>query len=70
MKTQVWIAIAVYVLIAIVKKELDIDRSLFEILQILSVNPFEKTPVFQLLSDPNPRFPDAPCDKQLSLFDL
>lgn len=69
-KTQVWIAISVYVLVAIVKKELNIDRSLSEILQILSVNPFEKTPLFQLLSDPSLRFPDAPCPNQLRLFDF
>jgi hypothetical protein len=43
-KTQVWIAISVYVLAAILKRELKIDRSLTEILQILGVTPFEKTP--------------------------
>src|SRR4030065_280060 len=45
-KTQVWIAISVYVLVAILKRELKINRSLTEILQILSVTPFEKTPLF------------------------
>ena len=69
-RTQVWIAISVYVLVAIVKKELKIERSLSEILQILSVNPFEKTPVLQLLDDSDYRFPDAPFPKQLPLFDL
>ena len=69
-RTQVWIAVSVYVLVAIVKKELKIDRSLSEILQILSVNPFEKTPVLQLLTNTPYRFPDAPCPNQLSLFDL
>jgi hypothetical protein len=69
-RTQVWIAISVYVLVAIVKKELKIERSLAEILQILSVNPFEKTPVFQLLTRSAYRFPDTPCPKQLSLFDF
>jgi hypothetical protein len=49
-KTQVWIAISVYVLVAILKRELKIPRSLTEILQILSVTPFEKTPIFQTLS--------------------
>jgi IS4 transposase len=44
-KTQVWIAISVYVLVAIVKKDLGIERSLHEILQILSVTLFEKTPI-------------------------
>ena len=52
-KTQVWIAISVYVLVAIVKKELELERSLYEILQILSVTLFEKTPIFQALSEPN-----------------
>ena len=46
-KIQVWIAISVYVLVAIVRKELGIDRSLNEILQILSVTIFEKTPIFR-----------------------
>jgi transposase len=45
-KTQVWIAISVYVLVAIVKKELNLDRSMHEILQILSLNLFEKTSIF------------------------
>src|SRR5262249_57021039 len=44
-KTQVWIAISVYVLVAIVKKELGVERSLSEILQILSLTLFEKTPI-------------------------
>ena len=47
-KTQVWIAVSVYVLVAILRKELKLDRSLSEILQILSVTPFEKTPIFGL----------------------
>jgi IS4 transposase len=50
-KTQVWIAISVYVLVAIVKKELGVERSLHEILQILSVTLFEKTPIIQALSE-------------------
>src|SRR5271166_3883416 len=49
-KIQVWIAISVYVLVAIVKKELGIQRSMTEILQILSLMLFEKTPIFQALS--------------------
>jgi hypothetical protein len=49
-KTQVWIAISVYVLVAIVKKQLKLDRSLYTILQILSVSLFEKTPLLQVLS--------------------
>ena len=50
-KTQVWIAISVYVLVALVKKELGLERSLSEILQILSLTLFEKTPIFQALSE-------------------
>lgn len=69
-RTQIWIAISVYVLIAIVKKELKIERSLSEILQILSVNPFEKTPVLQLLTNPTNSFTDTPHPKQLLLFDF
>jgi len=69
-RTQVWIAISVYLLVAIVKKELKIDRSLSEILQILSVNPFEKTPVFTLLTNSQHRLSTARNHKQLPLFDL
>jgi hypothetical protein len=44
-KTQIWIAVAVYVLVAIVKKELQLDTSLYTLLQILSVTVFEKMPL-------------------------
>ena len=50
-KTQVWIAIAVYVLVAIVKKRLGPEASLYTILQILSLTLFEKTPLDQLLAN-------------------
>ena len=49
-KTQIWIAISIYVLVAIVKKRLGLDQSLYTILQILSVTLFEKTPILQALS--------------------
>jgi transposase len=49
-KTQIWIAVAVYVLVAIVRKRLNLEFSLHEMLQILSVTPFEKTPMIQLLT--------------------
>jgi hypothetical protein len=49
-KTQIWIAVSVYVLVAIVRKRLHLDLSLHEMLQILSVTPFEKTPMIQLLT--------------------
>ena len=49
-KAQVWIAISVYVLVAIVKRELRVDRPLIAILQFLSLTLFEKTPIFEALS--------------------
>lgn len=67
-KTQIWIAVCTYVLIAIVKKRLQLPQSLHEILQILSLTMFEKTPIHQLL---NPQAPDldAQSDQyQLSLL--
>lgn len=69
-KTQVWIAVSVYVLVAILKRELKLDRSLTEILQILSVTPFEKTPIFQALSTSAVPNSETTCCNQLSLFDL
>ena len=68
-KTQVWIAISVYVLIAIIKKRLDIDASLYTILQVLSVTVFEKTSLRQMLSEPEPTENDHPQHNQLNLFD-
>ena len=53
-KTQVWIAICTYVLVAIIKKERKVDLSLHEILQILSVSLFEKTPINKALSLESP----------------
>jgi hypothetical protein len=67
-KTQVWIAISVYVLVAIVKKKLKLDRSLYTILQILSVTLFEKTPILQVLSSPNYDTVDLDSDNQLNLL--
>ena len=69
-KTQVWIAVGVYVLVAILKKELGSPRSLAEILQILSVNTFEKTPLNQLLLHDNDQLSTDPQRNQLRLFDL
>lgn len=68
-KTQVWIAISVYVLVAIVKRELKIARSLSDILQILSVTLFEKIPLFEVLSTNNERDFQNPFPNQLKLFD-
>jgi len=50
-KTQIWIAVCTYVLIAIVKKRLKLSHSLYEILQILSLAMFETTPINQLLAN-------------------
>jgi hypothetical protein len=69
-KTQVWIAISVYVLVAILKKELRVPRSLYEILQILSVTLFEKTPVFEALTSQNDKNDTNASSNQLTLFDL
>ena len=69
-KTQVWIAISVYVLVAIVKKELRVERSLCDILQILSLTLFEKTPLFKALTHQNQPFPESTDPNQLKLFDL
>lgn len=69
-KTQVWIAVSVYVLVAIVKQELHIDRPLSEILQILSVTLFEKTPIKQALLESEFPNPMASLHNQLMLFDL
>jgi len=69
-KTQVWIAISVYVLVAIVRKELKSKRSLSELLQILSLILFEKMPLFQAFSQPISPNPEAYRSKQLSLFDI
>jgi Domain of unknown function (DUF4372)/Transposase DDE domain len=69
-KTQVWIAVSVYVLVAILKKELKINRSRGDILQILSVSLFEKTQVFSLLAAKNDGADDDDDHNQLTLFDL
>ena len=49
MKTQIWTAVSVYVLVAIVRKRLGLQTSLYQILQVLSVILFEKTPILQAL---------------------
>ena len=67
-KTQIWIAISVYVLVAIVKKRLGVDASLYTILQILSLALFEKAPLHQLLSDRALQTLDDENSNQLNLF--
>ena len=69
-KTQVWIAISIYVLVAIVKKELGLKKSLYEILQILSVTLFEKDQQFQELMETDHQNQNIENDKQLMLFNL
>ena len=69
-KTQVWIAISVYVLVAIVKRELRVDRPLSAIPQILSLTLFEKTPLSQALSIKTEQDLKSDCHTQLTLFNL
>ncbi len=68
-KTQIWIAISVYVLIAIAKKNLKLNASLYTFLKILSVNPFEKVHILRLVTNSNFKEQDDSLYKQLNLFD-
>ena len=68
LKTQIWIAISVYVLVAIVKKELHLEGSLYRMLQICSVSIFEKTPILQALSMTEDQSTLDHLCKQLILF--
>ena len=67
-KTQIWIAVSVYVLVAIIKKRLALDASLYTLLQILSLTLFEKMPILQALSQVPPTSDDPINDNQLNLF--
>jgi hypothetical protein len=67
-KTQIWIAISIYILVAIVKKRLNLDRSLYTILQILSITLFEKISLLQALSSVNDKEPEMENNNQLNLF--
>ena len=69
-KTQVWIAVCVYVLVAIIRKELGLSESLHKILQILSVNAFEKVPMDQLLAKTLDQSQTTETPNQLLLFTL
>jgi hypothetical protein len=69
-KTQVWVAITVYVLVAILKKQLHLDLSLYKILQILSVTIFEKTPILLAFSQYSDRTIELDPCIQLDLFNL
>jgi len=67
-KTQIWIAISVYVLVAIVRKKLKIQFSLYQILQVFSVTLFEKTPILSALNDAPPEPQENYPANQLNLF--
>ena len=69
-KTQIWIAISIYVLVAILKKELTLDRSLGEILQILSVTLFEREEIYQVLTATDVQTETHALCNQVNLFDL
>ena len=69
-KTQIWIAVAVYVLVAIVKKRLGLEPSLHEILQVLSVTLFEKVPILQAFDETQSQQKSGDIYIQLNLLDL
>ena len=69
-KTQIWIAICTYLLVAILKKQLKLDQSLYEILQILSISVFDKTPINQLFMNSKLQNQKLNNHNQLNLFDL
>jgi hypothetical protein len=69
-KTQIWIAVSVYVLAAIIKKRLNLEMSLYTFLQVLSVTAFEKISLFQLFTEIDRTNQEEPLPKQLELFKL
>jgi hypothetical protein len=69
-KTQIWIAVSIYVLVAIVRKRLGLDASLYQILQVLSVTLFEKVPILQVLDASNCQNNLVADHNQLILFDF
>ena len=69
-KTQIWCAVSVYVLIAIIRKELQIEASLYTLLQVLSVSVFEKTPIKKAFLDATDSFELGADGNQLNLFDF
>ena len=70
MKTQIWIAVSVYVLVAIVRKRLGLEISVYQILQMLSVMLFEKTPILQALQASDSEDSLLDDGNQLILFDF
>jgi len=69
-KAQIWIAVSVYVLVAIIRKRLGLEASLYQILQILSLTLFEKTPILRALQAPDFEMDVVDSGNQLILFDL
>jgi hypothetical protein len=67
-KTQIWIAMSVYLLVAILKKRLGAGASLYRILQVLSVTAFEKMPILQAIDASQQELPIDDSSNQLSLF--
>ena len=68
-KSQIWIAVTVYVLMAVVKKRLGISADLYTILQVLSLTLFEKMSIFKLFSDTGYNLSNVESSKQLILFE-
>ena len=69
-KTQIWIAVCTYLLVAIARKRMRVQANLYTMLQILSVTLFEKVPILQAFSDAEPQIVEVANHNQLLLFDL
>jgi hypothetical protein len=69
-RTQIWIAVSVYVLVAIIKKQLKLEASLHTLLQILSLTLFEKLPLQQVVATTTATDNDFGIHSQLNLFDI
>jgi IS4 transposase len=67
-KTQIWIAVSVYLLVAIVRKRLKLDASLYTLMQVFSVTVFEKVAIDSMIFQSSDNFPYVIDDKQLNLF--
>jgi len=69
-KTQIWIAVCVYLIVAIIHKQLELPGSLHRTLQLLSVHPFEKVPLHEILTEPDSRTLEPLSSNQLTLWHL
>mgnify|MGYP001415141327 CR=1 FL=1 len=69
-KTQIWVAISIYVLIAILKRRHQLEPSLFQILQVLSITVFEKVPISQAFGEVESQDKSPDFSNQLTLIDL